>query len=107
MFFGAAAKLPKKDTVEDPDNEIRYTSVEVSGKEIRKDIAEMKVDNEEVIEYQGDIWDSSDDDLYVAYDTSEMVIEADQMECAEDSCSLDINENCGKRIVKTLWKKYY
>ena len=65
----------------------------------------MQVDNEEVVGYQGDIWDSNDDDLYVAYDTSEMVIEADQMECAEDSYSLYINDNCGKRIVMMLRKK--
>ena len=41
----------------------------------------MEVDCEEVVVYQGDIWDSSDDNLYVAYDTSEMVVDADQMEC--------------------------
>ena len=35
----------------------------------------MEVDSEEVVGYQGDIWDSSDDDLYVAYDTSEMVVD--------------------------------
>ena len=75
----------RNNLVEDPGNESRYTSVEVSGKEIRKDIAEMEVDSDEVVGYQGDIWDSSDDNLYVAYDTSEMVVEADQTERDEDS----------------------
>ena len=99
-------ELPRKDTVEDPGNDIRNESVEDSGyqirydivedprhdirnnsvedlgNEIRKDIDEMEVDSEEVVGYQGDIWDSSDDNLYVAYDTSEMVVEADQMERA-------------------------
>ena len=55
----------------------------------------MEVDSEEVVGYQGDIWDSSDDNLYVAYDTSEMVVEADQMERAENNYSLDINQNFG------------
>ena len=63
----------------------------------------MDVDSEEVVGLQEDIWDSSDDDLYVAFDTSEMVVEAEER--AEDSYSLDINENCGKRIVMTLRKK--
>ena len=46
----------------------------------------MDVDSEEVVGLQEDIWDSSDDDLYVAFDTSEMVVEAEER--AEDSTVL-------------------
>ena len=63
------------DIVEDPHHDIRNNYVEDSGNEIR-------YTSVEVVGYQGD---SSDYDLYVAYDTSKMVVEADQMENAVES----------------------
>ena len=65
---------------------------------IERSSKEVQVDSEEDVGNQK-IWDSSEDDLYVAFESSEVEAEKEENECAEESYRLDLNDNNSNRIV--------
>ena len=74
----------------------RNDSIEHSSKEVQVD-SEEDVGNQE-------IWDSSENDLYVAFESSEVEAEEEESECAEESYRLDLNDNNSNRIVMRFKK---
>ena len=64
---------------------------------------EVQVDSEEDVRNQ-EIYDSSEEDLYVAFESSEVEAEKEESGCPEESYRLDLNDNNSNRIVMRFKK---